>query len=278
MENVGGNYSKLDIRWYTGQRFYAHYGYGGFRFKEIQTGATIFSVNEGDTNVRVANTLFVNGDVRSPIYYDSNDTAYYLNPAGGSRLRNLYVGDSGDDWSDPGGWGTQVRFSNGPHVKFVLHARTPGIEAGMYVHTPGSVFIGSYTSHDVSLMFGGTRKMGFNASYIYTDVYLEAAGSLRAPIFYDSQNTGYYCDPNSTSRLNAIVYDNLYFAGDQTYGFLGRNVYADTVNGRGSDPLELNYYDGGAVKIGSGANGSKDLYAGALYDAGNRVWSPMVVI
>lgn len=145
-----------------------------------------------------ASTIFAAGDMRAPIYYDSNDTAYYLNPAGGSRLRNLYVGDSGDDWSDPGGWGTQIRFSNGPHVKFVLHARSPGIEAGMYVHTPGSVFIGSFTSHDVSFMYGGSRKMGFNASYIYTDVYLEAAGSLRAPIFYDSNDTGYYLDPNNT--------------------------------------------------------------------------------
>jgi hypothetical protein len=148
--------------------------------------------------------MTVIGSVRAPIFYDSEDTAYYLNPAGGSRLRNLYVGDSGDDWSDPGGWGTQVRFSNGPHVKFVLHARSPGIEAGMYVHTPGSVYIGSYTSHDVSLMYAGTRKMGFNASYIYTDVYLEAAGSLRAPIFYDSNDTGYYLDPNGTSNLNKL--------------------------------------------------------------------------
>ena len=148
--------------------------------------------------------LVVNGSVRAPIFYDTNDTAYYLNPAGGSRLRNLYVGDSGDDWSDPGGWGTQVRFSNGPHVRFVLHARTPGIEAGMYVHTPSSVYIGSYTSHDVSMMYAGNRKMQITNSYIYTDVYLEAAGSLRAPIFYDSNDTSYYLDPNSTSNLYAV--------------------------------------------------------------------------
>ena len=159
-----------------------------------------------------ANVLMDNGgylqnneSIRAPIFYDSNDTAYYLNPAGGSRLRNLYVGDSGDDWSDPGGWGTQIRFSNGPHVRFVLHARSPGIEAGMYVHTPGSVYIGSYTSHDVSFMFGGARKMGFNASYIYTDVYLEAAGSLRAPLFYDSEDTAYYLDPAGTSNLNKFT-------------------------------------------------------------------------
>ena len=205
MENYGGNYTKLTIDWHTGIKIGAASGYGGIRFYnnsvKYYSGSQVFSVAEGDNNVRVSNTLFVNGDVRSPIYYDSNDTAYYLNPAGGSRLRNLYVGDSGDDWSDPGGWGTQVRFSNGPHVRFVLHARSPGIEAGMYVHTPGSVFIGSFTSHDVSMMYAGNRKMQITNSYIYTDVYLEAAGSLRAPIFYDSNDTAYYLDPNSESSL-----------------------------------------------------------------------------
>jgi hypothetical protein len=67
-----------------------------------------------------------------------------------------------------------------------------------------------------------------------------------------------------------IVYNNMKFTGDQTYGFLGRNVYADTINGRGADPLELNYYDGGSVIIGSGT-GSKALYAGSLFSANSAV-------
>lgn len=59
IENFGGSYSKLDIRWYTGQRFYAHNAYGGFRFKEIVGEATIFSISEGDSNVRVTNNLHI---------------------------------------------------------------------------------------------------------------------------------------------------------------------------------------------------------------------------
>ena len=181
------------------------------------------------------------GALRANVYYDNQDTAYYLNPAGGSRLRNLYVGDSGDDWSDPGGWGTQVRFSNGPHVRFVLHARTPGIEAGMYVHTPGSVFIGSYTSHDVSMMYAGSRKMQITNSYIYTDVYLEAAGSLRAPIFYDSNDTGYYLDPNGASNLQSWTADTAARIGRPRYWtnrwaiYGGLNDHMTGTNGWGMD-------------------------------------------
>jgi hypothetical protein len=202
----GVGFAGYGINNHTGVTISGYGGYGGVRLYSsgYPTHASSVLRLEASDSVKTYGILYNDTSIRAPIYYDSDDTAYYLNPAGGSRLRNLYVGDSGDDWSDPGGWGTQIRFSNGPHVRFVLHARTPGIEAGMYVHTPGSVYIGSMTSHDVSLMFGGTRKMGFNASYIYTDVYLEAAGSLRAPIFYDSQDTGYYLDPNGTSNLNKL--------------------------------------------------------------------------
>jgi hypothetical protein len=82
MENFGGNYTKLDFSWYTGQRFYAHNGYGGFRFKEITGGqATLFSIGEGDLNVRVANTLFIGGNtaLHSGNYTSYTDGRYWFN-------------------------------------------------------------------------------------------------------------------------------------------------------------------------------------------------------
>jgi hypothetical protein len=100
--------------------------------------------------------------------------------------------------------------------------------------------------------------------YYTQNVY--ASSNIQSPIFYDSDDTGYYGDFASTSRMNSIVFDNLRCSVDQNYGFLGRNVYADTINGRGSDALELNYYDGGEVHIGSGY--TKTLRAGTLYSSG----------
>ena len=223
----------------------------GFRFNNSADSINAMIINNsGDVTAY--------SSMRAPIFYDSNDTSYYLNPAGGSRLRNLYVGDSGDDWSDPGGWGTQIRFSNGPHVKFVLHARTPGIEAGMYVHTPSSVYIGSYTSHDVSMMYAGNRKMQITNSYIYTDVYLEAAGSLRAPIFYDSQDTGYYLDPNSTGL--SLSSNGIVSSGAGTTGGFQNRVY---VGGRNriwsfgnADGYGISYFQGGPDYIGLHVSGN----------------------
>ena len=64
MENTGGNYTKLDLRWHTGVRVFSMPGYGGTRFFTDATMATqTFSVNAGDSHVRVANNLYVGGTI-----------------------------------------------------------------------------------------------------------------------------------------------------------------------------------------------------------------------
>lgn len=63
-ENVGGDYTKLDIQWHTGVRIGASRTYGGTRFYDdsmSNSGVKIFSVGEGDVNVRVYNDLNVAG-------------------------------------------------------------------------------------------------------------------------------------------------------------------------------------------------------------------------
>ena len=61
MENYGGNYTKLDLRWHTGIRMGAQPGYGGIRFfNNEDLGSVLFSIGKGDTNMRVegGNMLF----------------------------------------------------------------------------------------------------------------------------------------------------------------------------------------------------------------------------
>jgi hypothetical protein len=82
MENVGGNYSKLALNWHTGIRIGAYPNYGGVRFynNAFGNGTEIFSVGSLDSNVRVVNSIYAQA------FYDINDTAYYLDPAGTSNL------------------------------------------------------------------------------------------------------------------------------------------------------------------------------------------------
>ena len=90
-ENINGNYTKLNIDWHTGIKIGAFYNYGGIRFYDdaIGYGAAngrgnkCFSVAEGDTGVRAYY------DMRSPIFYDLDNTGYYVNPNGTSYVYYL---------------------------------------------------------------------------------------------------------------------------------------------------------------------------------------------
>jgi hypothetical protein len=147
------------------------------------------------------NIAYASGSFRAPIFYDSENTAFYADPSGGSKFRNLYVGDSGSSWSDPGGWGTQLHVSNGPHAILRVYARNDGIETIMYSHGSNQSKVGSGTNHNFTIVRNFSDRMTFYSGYTYSEGYLQAADSLRAPIFYDSNDTGYYLDPNSESNL-----------------------------------------------------------------------------
>ena len=85
-ENYGGNYNKLDLAFHTGIRLGAHPNYGGVRFFSDQSmGTEIASIGKS------GNFIVGNNSVRSPIFYDSNNTGYYTNPASTSVLNALTV-------------------------------------------------------------------------------------------------------------------------------------------------------------------------------------------
>ena len=64
MENYGGNYTKLDLRWHTGIRMGAQPSYGGVRiFNNEDLSTLLFSVGRGDGNTRVeSGNLYINGN------------------------------------------------------------------------------------------------------------------------------------------------------------------------------------------------------------------------
>jgi len=72
--------------------------------------------------------------------------------------------------------------------------------------------------------------------------YVEASGSFRAPIFYDSQDINYYLNPNATTRIRRI--DSIAVGGtsaDQLnlYSFDETNRYSFLVDNNDSDNLRI---------------------------------------
>ena len=133
------------------------------------------------------------GDSRAPIFYDSNDTAYYVNPNSSSNLSILRVFSAFDTASSDVYANMRVMRNNATND-------------GMYI---GYGNLGS--TGGITRIFGGGATTGELAKYI--DYTLEP-NSFRAPIFYDSNDTAYYTDPNGTSVLNRLKIDGGNFAFD----------------------------------------------------------------
>jgi hypothetical protein len=70
---------------------------------------------------------------------------------------------------------------------------------------------------------------GSYENFIANIVY--ASSDMRAPIFYDSADTGYYGDFASTSRLNTSITNVTYFGADTNKGYAqGWNTYSSTLH------------------------------------------------
>ena len=91
-KSAGAWVQPLNIKFYTGLRLYAAYNYDyGISFWDQVGGGLLFSVGQGDYNVRVSNSIF------AQTFYDTN-TSYYADPAGISNLAyvnlaSVYVGN-----------------------------------------------------------------------------------------------------------------------------------------------------------------------------------------
>ena len=105
------------------------------------------------------------GSMRAPIFYDSNDTSYYVDPNSTSVLNSILY------------YGVQVWAGDGAYSR---GCPTYGYRFNNNADTINAFII---------------NNSGDTISY----------SSSRAPIFYDSNDTGYYTDPASTSRLNSII-------------------------------------------------------------------------
>jgi len=107
------------------------------------------------------------------------------------------------------------------------------------------------------------------SGYLWTQGTQYSETDMRAPIFYDSQNTAYYLDPNSTSYLyhlvlsgNSYFRPNTWIQFDGNYGVYWPNHYG------------LHIYPNNDGSYGSlQVKGSKNSWHGIHFDSGNTLMS-----
>lgn len=185
---------------------------------------------------------------RSPIFYDSNDTTYYVDPAG-NGTRAAYL--NGNLWINP------KSESYGEGIAFLMPSQ--GTWGGIRWTRSTSNFTGAWAfgyfgneSNDDIGFHNGTNGWRLDHSFNMTSI-----GSVRSPIFYDSNDTGYYVDPNSTSNSALRMRGGALFGPNPTWGaylYVGTdgrvgseatvavtngNLHIDSKNGYG---LYFNWY------------------------------------
>ncbi len=142
---------------------------------------------------------FGGNSVYAGIYYDGNDTGYYI---------------------DPTSTGTSYRGRG----EIFLGPNT----SSQYLRLGGN---GGATDHSTVSTSNGNlhidAKSGNNlylAWYNGSDVMV--GGGIQSTIYYDRGNTGYYCDPNSTSSLSYVYANRIIL--DRNYGHSIFGTYAST--------------------------------------------------
>jgi hypothetical protein len=197
LENYGGNYNKLDLRWHTGIRMGAQPAYGGIRFYDTEDlGTQVFAIGKDGSYAQA------NQSMRAPIFYDLDNTAYYTDPASTSLLNATRHNSINA--------GTQSALTSNGQIA---------------IYSTGSPFI---SFHDNTTARTAYFQETGGRFYCGEVTYTESEGSFRAPLFYDVNNTAYYLDPASTSVTNAQNIVNLYDAS--TTRFVSPSGGAYTTN------------------------------------------------
>jgi hypothetical protein len=150
------------------------------------------------------------GDFRAPIFYDSNNTAYYVNPAGTSYVSGEF----------------SVQQSSISGLRLISNSGVQSLWVRAGYDTDGSA---TPVSSPTNIQFQSSGNSGGTFTFVTGNTraltilgdYAQGSGSLRAPIFYDSNDTGYYVDPNSNSVL-VNTFASRYFT---LY-----NNFSDTIN------------------------------------------------
>lgn len=182
--------------------------------------------NNGSARGSIGNNAVWHAEsMKAPIFYDSDNTAYYTNPASTSVMNivntdRLNMKDQGDyitfygngndnhsitSRNEAGSASDDIRINSYHSVFFNLDSNNNNgnSDTGIYVgeHGAGSGTIGSQWTFKTT-----------------TDGITIASGSFRSPVFYDSNNTSFFAHLDSTADSIRAAGDIIaYYSSDKRY-------------------------------------------------------------
>ena len=231
--NVGGNSGKSNPIYTIGSSYNPSdtalsnmygIGFASSAFTSILDGWGLYVASDGDARIglsgatgriKTVGTIYADGlinsaaSVRAPIFYDNNNTAYFTDPHNNSNMNTMTMG--GDLTFGQHGKGVVGLYSSSK----LQNVFTMGAAYKLTANgTSASNHYGIAWSHQNAGSIGGANNLASHGMLILENgVYKGAWGGgslrtptdVRAPIFYDLNNTGYYTNPASNSHLNTLT-------------------------------------------------------------------------
>jgi hypothetical protein len=238
---------------------WSHPNAGGVAANLNDHGALILL--NGTYAAAISSSIRCATDMRTPIYYDSNNTVYYCDPASTSNLNAITAaGNITAAQYYTGGWFRNNGSGNGLYnestgqhfysdsANYWNVASSAGAQ-GIRLRTGGhNGTVRGYFYADTNNDVGFLNQDGsWRLRVVGGDYALADGSSMRAQIFYDSNDTSYYVDAASTSVLNRVNYQQL-----------RRNFGASVYSGPPSGSNIVKTFSG--VLVAGSANGSTNTY------------------
>ena len=225
-------------------------------------------------DITVTRTGRANSDFRAPIFYDTNNTGRYVNPASTSQLGTV-------EWDQLNArdMGDFITFYGDNSQNHSISSRNAsGSNADdLRINSYGSVFVNldsnnnNTSAADFRIGRHGQATgtiANLDLFTVYGDAnYAYSAFSFRAPIFYDSNNTGYYCDPSSASNFNTSVRANEVYARNWFRNDNATEGIYNTATG-----IHAYSYQPGYYAIAGNSNSSISLQLRSNYNSSIRMW------
>jgi hypothetical protein len=187
-------------------------------YSGLDTNAGSFRINAGFTTML--------NSARSPLFYDSDNTAYYIDAASTSVLNAAQITTTYTNNIAKLTNGSPIVINSGFNASLALR-----VYYDMNLYNTLTFTDGSWNSQ--GSIYGSSSVVNIVAATATTTFtkyagYSQETGSFRAPIFYDSDNTGYYIDAASTSVLNVlnVVDANLELYKSQTVDMSNTTTYS----------------------------------------------------
>jgi hypothetical protein len=189
------------------------YSGAGFLFWVNGSSADISGTGTTAMTIDMGNFVTASGSFRAPIFYDSNNTSYYVDPASTSNLASTYI--AGHYYGSYNTNNILLKCSSSASYMGVLGQSSSGA-FGFQLFGDGSNYgflNGNWADWDIRKSINGNLYLNNQNSYYYatdTAYLLRVYGTtdMRSPIYYDLDNTAYYVNPNGTSSLSLVIADN----------------------------------------------------------------------